>query len=998
MRGVELSAGLQGSVAKIPKLVFANIQGLRTTNRKDKTTRLSEIAREENAIIIAITESHLREETLSAEVEIPGFYIQRMDRAGQIKKGGVAFYFREDIVQQFGSMQGGSRSNIEYLCSYSPRWNLVVAIVYRPEGTAEFEAVMNEIAVYANLRGPPMPNLVILGDFNFPQIDWNTGATRWAGKSAEEKRRALHLLDWSEHFCLTQVIEEPTRGDNVLDLILTNNTDMILSSAVTDPGISDHRVIVASLAMPGSMEDDERGQNRETPFSSMNFHSDRIDWTELSLAIARAFEGSDPRRTAEEQYESFVENVRVCCQNRIPAKRTYSRRKIPRDRKILMRKRRKLQHRVSATPLATAGRLQAKIADINEKLRQSINAELEREERRAVETVKNNSKYFFSYAKRRTKLKTSIGPLERNGEMICGSREMAEELQRHYSEVYTVPRFSDVTELVKSWSGPNREAETREVDISDSNIKDSILKLSNNSAAGPDGIPAILLRKCADSVARPLANLWKASLDSGVVPARLKEGNVTPIFKGGKKGDSANYRPVVLTSHVAKVFERIVADKLMTHLDEEGLISDSQHGFRRGRSCASQLLQHYQGILRALESGCDADVIYLDFSKAFDKVDHGLLLCKLMNLGITGPIVEWLKSFLCDRKQRVVVGGNTSSWTRVKSGVPQGTVLGPILFLVSIIDIDTGIKSTMSSFADDTRVFGRITGDVDRRVLQEDLERVYEWAEANNMAFNDDKFKVLQYKAGRGSSAPGLYFSPGGAEIEGVPSLRDLGVQMTDSAKFDEQIDKVIKKSRQMMGWMLRSFKTREPKPMLILYKAVVLPHLDYCCQLWSPKTLGDIRRVEGVQRTFTARLKGMEALNYWDRLSVLGLYSLERRRERYMALYMWKMIKGITPMILSGTDPEVTQVDSQRRGRHCVIPKIDRRAPAVVQTLLENSLPVRGSRIFNTLPRSLREWEGGLQSFKSRLDKYLRSVPDRPYLPHYYLTSQTNSLAVSLK
>ena len=233
---------------------------------------------------------------------------------------------------------------------------------------------------------------------------------------------------------------------------------------------------------------------------------------------------------------------------------------------------------------------------------------------------------------------------------------MVKELQRHYSDVYTVPRFSDVSDVVKSWSGPNRRVETREVDISDSSIKESIAKLSMNSAARPDGIPAILLQKCAESVARPLANLWKATLYSGVVPARLKEGNVTPIFKGGKKRDSANYRPVVLTSHVAKIFERVVADKLMTHLDKEGLISDSQHGFRRGRSCASQLLQHYQGLLRALESGCDENVIYLDFSKVFDKVDPGLLLCKLMNLGIAGSLVEWLKFFLCDRKQRVVIG------------------------------------------------------------------------------------------------------------------------------------------------------------------------------------------------------------------------------------------------------------------------------------------------------------------------------------------------------
>ena len=185
----------------------------------------------------------------------------------------------------------------------------------------------------------------------------------------------------------------------------------------------------------------------------------------------------------------------------------------------------------------------------------------------------------------------------------------------------------------------------------------------------------------------------------------------------------------------------------MTQLDAEGYHSYSQHGFPRGHSCASQLFQHYQGILRALESGCDADVFYLDFSKAFDKVDHGLLLCKSTNMGITGLLVELLQSFLCNRKHRVVVRGNTSSWNRVKSGVPQGTVLGPTLFLVSIKDIDIGIRITISSFADDTRFFRKMLEADNRQLLKEDFGRVYEWAEANNIFFqHNDKFKVLLYK------------------------------------------------------------------------------------------------------------------------------------------------------------------------------------------------------------------------------------------------------------
>ena len=184
---------------------------------------------------------------------------------------------------------------------------------------------------------------------------------------------------------------------------------------------------------------------------------------------------------------------------------------------------------------------------------------------------------------------------------------------------------------------------------------------------------------------------------------------------------------------------------------------------------------------------------------------------------------------------------------------------------------------------------------------------------------------------------------------------------------------------------------------MLVLYRAVVLPHLEYCCQLWTPTSLGQIRKIEAVQRTFTARLVNMETLDYWQRLKKLGLYSLERRRERYLALYMYKILNGMTPEIVGSHGAEVIVTESLRRGRLCAIPKINRRAPASVQTLLEGSLPINGAKIFNSLPRSLRECEGGLSAFKGRLDEYLRSVPDCPYLPHYQLPSLTNSLAAYL-
>ena len=240
--------------------------------------------------------------------------------------------------------------------------------------------------------------------------------------------------------------------------------------------------------------------------------------------------------------------------------------------------------------------------------------------------------------------------------------------------------------------------------MSDATIRDPIAKLPERAATGSDGVPSVLLKKCAVALMQPLLSLWEASWTTGTVPEKLKEGIVAPIFKGGNKSEPSNYRTVVLTSHVSKLFERVVAGQLVRHLELGRYISPNQHGFRQGRSCSSQLLQHYYDVLRGLESGCDVDVIYLDFSKAFDKVDLGLLLCKLRSIGVVDSLITWIKSFLLGRRQRVVVDGHSSHWNEVVSGVPQGTILGPILFLAHIMDIEVGVESTVSSFADDTRL------------------------------------------------------------------------------------------------------------------------------------------------------------------------------------------------------------------------------------------------------------------------------------------------------
>ena len=273
----------------------------------------------------------------------------------------------------------------------------------------------------------------------------------------------------------------------------------------------------------------------------------------------------------------------------------------------------------------------------------------------------------------------------------------------------------------------------------------------------------------------------------------------SPIHKGGHQGRPANYRPIALTSLIIKLFEKIVRTNIAEHLDSNNLLNNSQHGFRKGRSCVSQLLNHYDKILSLLESGLNVDVIYLDFAKAFDKVDHAIVLTKLSLLGIKGKLLDWIKSFLTDRTQYVVVNGFLSDPCKVISGVPQGSVLGPLLFLVLIGDIDADINSSfLSSFADDTRVGKGIKATNDAIHLQTDLKSVYQWAIDNNMEFNNTKFELLQYGLNFVIKQTVKYFAPDGTQITAKSHVKDLGVLMSSDGTFFEQINKICQSARDM--------------------------------------------------------------------------------------------------------------------------------------------------------------------------------------------------------
>ena len=410
-------------------------------------------------------------------------------------------------------------------------------------------------------------------------------------------------------------------------------------------------------------------------------------------------------------------------------------------------------------------------------------------------------------------------------------------------------------------------------------------------------------------------------------------------------------------------------------------MNPKQHGFRQGRSCLSQLLEHYDNILAIMEDGYNADCVYLDFSKCFDKIDIGLLSHKMKANGIHSKIGLWLHNFLMDRRQFVITGNAISEPSPVISGIPQGTVLGPILFLLFISDIDNDIENTASMFADDTRVTSKIATEDDVENMQDDLNKIYNWAVDNNMLFNNGKFELLRYGYNEDIKQSTIYLSAANEVIDEKESLRDLGVIVNNQANFNDHVEHMCSKVKQKSGWILRTFKNRQQYFLKLLWKQLVQPHFDYCSQLMNLSS-GNLSKIENLQRYYTRRMKSLQDKNYWERLKLCQMLSQQRRMERYKIIYTWKILEEMVP------NCGIKQVENTRFGRLCQIPPI-KKCQSKIQNLRENSFQIIGPKLFNLLPAKIRNLSKcSIDEFKAELDQYLEKIPDEPKLPGYIPTA----------
>ena len=309
--------------------------------------------------------------------------------------------------------------------------------------------------------------------------------------------------------------------------------------------------------------------------------------------------------------------------------------------------------------------------------------------------------------------------------------------------------------------------------------------------------------------------------------------------------------------------------------------------------------------------------------------------------------------------------------------------MGPLLFLIMIGDIDKSVlTSFLSSFADDTRVGHKIKSMEDLQNFQRDLDNIYAWASRNNMEFNSSKFECMNY--GKDKFPGNRQLNDQREPIEMKEHVKDLGVYMSRDCTFKHHIRNKVVEARGMCNWVLRTFETREEIPMVTLFTSLIRPKVEYGCQIWNPIMRQEIVKIEMVQRQFIKRIDTLKNLTYPEQLKKLKLYSLERRRERYLIIYLWKMMEGLVPECI-----DLKRRNRDRNGRSIKLPLLNRTAPARIKTLREGSFFIQSVKLFNALPRNIRDMSGcSVDHFKRKLDKFLLELPDAPLIPGYTASS----------
>jgi Reverse transcriptase (RNA-dependent DNA polymerase) len=422
--------------------------------------------------------------------------------------------------------------------------------------------------------------------------------------------------------------------------------------------------------------------------------------------------------------------------------------------------------------------------------------------------------------------------------------------------------------------------------------------LDVSKGAGPDGLPAAIIRELSHELLTPVFEIFARSLREGSFPFYWKISQIIPIFKDGDRRNIENHRGISIISLLPKLFEKIVYDTIFSDVCSQ--IIPQQHGFMTGRSVNTNLAPFLSDVLERMEDGCQVDVVYADLSKAFDRLHHGVTIEKLRVLGMGGSLLTWFSNYLVGRMQYVLFNGQRSRLASVLSGIPQGSHLGPIIFILFFNDVYTVLEGILFAiYADDIKMYLSIRSLNDCIFFQRKLNDFHQWCVNNGLVINLPKCKAISFS--RKLTNINFNYNFGNMTIPKGEVVNDLGVKLDSKLYFNAHYDFIVSKAMRMLGFVKRFGREfKDVHVFKVLYMSHVRPILEFSTPIWSPSYQIHIDRIERVQRNFSKfalRCLDWNDYNnipgYIDRCRILEIHELSKRRVMFDAMMIFDTFSG---------------------------------------------------------------------------------------------------------
>lgn len=821
---------------------------------------------------------------------------------------------------------------------YKNRPYLRLTLVYRTP-TANKHASTNALLAYINQVTTQRSENLILGDFNYPDINWHFDNTVMAPAEFNFYSRMLEL----GYF---QIIDAPTHDHgHTLDLVFVQDLSVVSRIEIQPPPVfSDHLAVCFDI---GPFDHNSRQGPGETFY---NYNKTNFDAISAQLAATNWGNFFAGVFGVDQMWSKFLTYFMDCLHNNTPlCDLRFRKNHWSVETRKAHKRQEKLHKKYSRTKLHCDRLAWIAAAKLSRKLK-----------RRDAHTFEEkilaskNDRRFWGYVRSKIKPRSEIPVLISGDRYIDDPRSKADLFNNFFASVFQEDNGVPIPGLPRVL-----ESNIRAIEISAQTVSHALKSLAPKHSSGPDNIPQFVLAKLVNVLYEPLMRIFDTSFVTGVVPIQWKIGKVTPIHKKGLKTNVQNYRPISLLCGAEKVMEIIIRDQLVEFLEDNDLINSDQFGFRNRRSTVAQLLLTVEEWTNALDNRKNVDSVFLDIRKAFDSVSHSKMVQILESKGVSGPLLKWFQNYLSDRQQFVFLDDTESNCRAVKSGVPQGSTLGPILFLLYMDGLGANFQHLSKKlFADDAKLY-HVFGRNDMVDIRPDLEATLNWTNTMQMEMAFEKCSVMHF----GFHNPQTPYSFGNHDLEVCLIVRDLGVFVSPSLTFSEHCAHISKVGFMKVNLIYSNFITRRWDFLVKMYIVFVRPGLEYASEVWSPLLIKDIELVERVQRRFTKRLPGLQTNSYEERLHVLGLETLQRRRTVRDLIMTYKIINGLIDLNVG--DFFVFSHNQRTRGHPFKLI-----VPQARLNIRKNSFSNRVVNTWNSLPAEMVA-TNSLSDFKRRLQNY---------------------------